>query len=82
MSIIITIIFGALVGWVASILTGSNSKMGALLNIIVGVLGSMIGNKLVTLLGMPAASGFSWYSFAVALGGAVLLLVIVKLIRG
>ncbi len=81
MDLIITIIFGAIVGWVASIITGTNSKMGALLNIIVGILGSMLGNWIMGLLGRAPGSGFNLYSFGVALGGAVILLALVKLIR-
>ena len=81
MDILAIIIFGAIVGWVASIIMGTNSKMGALLNVIIGVLGSMLGNWIMGLLGKAPVSGFNLHSFLVALGGAIVLLGIVKLVR-
>ena len=41
-SIIAWLLFGALVGWVASIIMKTNAQQGALLNIIVGIFGSFI----------------------------------------
>lgn len=79
MSIIILIIFGALVGWVASIIVGTSG--GLLLDIIVGIVGSVIGGWLMNIFGYSGASGFNLYSFLVALLGSVVLLVIVKAIR-
>ncbi len=43
------IIFGALAGWIASIFTGNNSRMGCLSNIIVGILGAFLGALLAVL---------------------------------
>jgi uncharacterized membrane protein YeaQ/YmgE (transglycosylase-associated protein family) len=79
MSIIILIIFGALVGWVASMIVGTSG--GLLLDIIVGIIGSVIGGWLMDLLGYSGVNGFNLYSFLVALLGSVVLLVIVKAIR-
>ncbi len=77
MGLLSWIIFGALAGWVASILTGRNSRMGCFSNIIIGVLGAIIGGFLYTLLtGNGITIGFTWLSFIVAVIGASLLLLI------
>ena len=77
MGIISWIIFGALAGWVASLITGRNARMGCLANIKVGVVGAFIGGLMVELLsGQDFGFGWNWTSFGVAVLGAVLLLVI------
>lgn len=81
MGIIIWIIFGALVGWVASIIMKTNAEQGALLNIIVGVIGASIGGWLMSVIGKSGVGGFNVYSFLVALLGACVLIAVVKAIR-
>ncbi|HWQ04002.1 MAG TPA: GlsB/YeaQ/YmgE family stress response membrane protein [Longilinea sp.] len=74
------ILFGALAGWAASVVTGRNSRMGCLANVIIGVLGAFIGGFLYTLLtGKGISIGFNWLSFLVAVIGATLLLMITGL---
>lgn len=79
MVIIIWIIFGGLVGWVASAIVGTDE--GIVLNIIVGIIGAILGGWLMSLIGKSGVSGFNWYSFLVALLGAVILVGIVKALR-
>jgi len=79
MNIIILIIFGAIVGWVASLIVGTNE--GLILDIIVGVIGSVVGGWLVAFFNYGPVTGFNMYSFLVALLGSVVLLVIVKEIQ-
>ena len=81
MNFIIWIIFGAVAGWVASILTGRNRKMGAIANIVVGILGAFIGAGIMNTLGIPVPEGFSLMGFLVAVGGSVLLIIVTGLIR-
>jgi uncharacterized membrane protein YeaQ/YmgE (transglycosylase-associated protein family) len=77
MGLLSWIIFGALAGWVASMVMGTNSRQGCLTNIVVGVLGAFIGGILVELLtGSGVRFGWNWRSFAVAVIGAVILLAI------
>ncbi len=77
MGILSWVIFGALAGWVASLLMGTNRRQGLLTNIIVGVVGAFLGGFLVNLLtGAAVHFGWSLRSFAVAVLGSVLLLVI------
>ena len=81
MSFIIWIIFGALVGWIASIIMKTNAQQGIILNIIVGIIGAIIGGWLTSFFGEIPVTGFNLYSFAVALLGAVILIGIVKMLR-
>ena len=81
MGIILWIIFGALVGWIASLIMGTDQKQGALLNIIVSIVGALIGGWLMSFFGEGGISGFNLYSFVVALIGAVVLITIVKALR-
>jgi uncharacterized membrane protein YeaQ/YmgE (transglycosylase-associated protein family) len=75
MGIFSWIIFGALAGWVASMLTGRSQRMGCLANIFIGIFGAMLGGFIVELFGGRGdITGFNWYSFGVAVLGAVVLL--------
>ena len=75
------LIFGALAGWIASIITGKNRKMGAVANIVVGILGAFIGAGIMSTLGLSVPVGFSVTGFLVAVGGAVVMIISMGLIR-
>jgi uncharacterized membrane protein YeaQ/YmgE (transglycosylase-associated protein family) len=76
------IIFGALAGWVASIIAGTNKRQGCILDIVVGVVGAFVGGLLVQLFsGQPLDFGFNLTSFLVAVIGAVVLLFGLRLLR-
>jgi uncharacterized membrane protein YeaQ/YmgE (transglycosylase-associated protein family) len=78
MGIIAWLIFGALAGWVASMIAGTNERMGCLLNIIVGIAGAFIGGFLYSLIFQrPFVAEFDITSFVVAVLGAVILLFVV-----
>lgn len=81
MEIIIWLIFGALVGWVASIIMKTDNQQGLILNIIVGIVGAFLGGWIMNMFGAQDVTGFNFYSFIVALIGAIVLLAIVKAIR-
>lgn len=81
MGIILWIVFGALVGWVASLIMKTDAEQGALLNIAVGVVGAVIGGFIMSTLGESGIQGFNLYSFVVALLGACVLIGVVKLVR-
>lgn len=78
MEIIAWIIFGALAGWIASMIMGTNAEQGAVGNIIVGIVGAIIGGFIMRALGAEV-SGFNFGSLLVAIGGAVLLLFVMRL---
>lgn len=83
MGFIITIIVGAIAGWLASIIMKRDASMGALANIIVGIVGAFLFNLLAPVLGFSQTAGeFSIGGVAFAVLGAVLLLFILDLIRG
>ena len=82
MGIVGWIILGGLAGWLASILTGRNAKMGLVANIVVGVVGAFIGGTIMNLIGGAGVTGFNLWSLFVALLGAVVLLVFINLISG
>jgi uncharacterized membrane protein YeaQ/YmgE (transglycosylase-associated protein family) len=67
-----TLIIGGIVGWLASIIMKTNAQMGVIANILVGVVGSLLGFWLAGLLGIAPAGGI--LRFIVALVGAVVLI--------
>lgn len=78
MGIIGWIVLGALAGWIASMITGNDSRMGAGANILVGIIGGIIGGIVMNLLGGYGVTGFNLWSLLVATVGAVVLLMIVN----
>jgi uncharacterized membrane protein YeaQ/YmgE (transglycosylase-associated protein family) len=82
MGILSWIIFGALAGWIASLITGRNERQGCLMNIIVGIIGASLGGWIMSLFGGSGVTGFNLPSFLVAVLGAVVLLAIVNFIFG
>lgn len=82
MGIILWIIFGALVGWVASLLMKTDAQQGPMLNIIVGIVGAVLGGWIMSFFGQTGVTGFNLTSFIVALVGAIVLIFIVKAVRG
>jgi len=81
MNILVWIIFGALAGWLASIIMKRNAQMGALANIIVGIVGAFIGGLIFNAFGVAGVTGFNLQSILVAVIGAVVLLWLVSLVR-
>lgn len=74
MNWIISLIIGGIVGWLASIIMKTNAQMGLIANVLVGVVGSMLGYWLAGLLGIAPSGGLA--GFVVAIVGAVLLIFI------
>lgn len=78
--IISWIVFGALAGWIASLLTGT--REGLLGSIVVGILGAFIGGFLLRLFGIGVTAGsFSLVGLLAAVIGAVILLWIMRSLR-
>ncbi len=82
MYILLWILFGAFVGWVASILTHNNARMGIIGNIVVGLIGSALGGVIASLAGVASFSSFSFWGFVFAIVGAVVLLAFLNWING
>lgn len=81
MGIILWIIFGALVGWIASLIMGTDARQGALANIGIGIVGALIGGFIMSFLGKSGVTGFNLYSFLVSLVGAIVLILIIRALR-
>jgi len=82
MNFLVWIIFGGLAGWIGSMIMGTDGQQGIILNIVVGIIGAGLGGYLMNLLGNGGVNGFNLYSFMVAVIGAVVLLAVLRLIRG
>jgi len=80
-NIILWIIMGGLAGWIASMIMGRNAQMGLLANIVVGILGAVIGGFLMDLLGAAGTTGFNLWSLFVSIIGAIVLLAVIGLLR-
>ncbi len=76
MSLLMTIVIGGIVGWLASILMKTNAQMGIIANVIVGVIGSFLGSHVAGALGLRVHGGAE--SWIVAVIGAVLLIAILR----
>lgn len=78
LDIVLWILFGALAGWIASMIMKTDAQMGALANIVVGSIGAFVGGFLFRTLTGVTVDGFNLTSLIVAIIGAVILLAIVK----
>lgn len=77
-----TLLIGGIAGWIAEKIT--KSDMGVLMNIVVGIIGAFVGGFLANALGIRLGeifSGWFWGNLLVAVVGAVILLIVVKMFR-
>jgi uncharacterized membrane protein YeaQ/YmgE (transglycosylase-associated protein family) len=84
MNLIIVLIVGGLIGWVASIVMRTNAQQGILLNVVVGIVGALLAGFLLAPLcgtGTITQGSFSLPALLVSLLGSVILLAIVNLFR-
>jgi uncharacterized membrane protein YeaQ/YmgE (transglycosylase-associated protein family) len=77
------IIMGGIIGWIASLIMRRDASMGLIANIVVGIVGSFIGNGLLGIAGGGTIGAWppDWSGVAAALLGAVILLAIFNLIQ-
>jgi len=78
MDLLLYLVFGGIVGWIASMIMGNDAQQGILGNIVVGILGAFLGGLIMNAFGQSGATGISLYGFLVALLGSVVLLWIYK----
>ena len=83
MGILVWLIVGGVVGWLASIIMRTDAQQGILLNVVVGIVGALLAGFIVSpMLGIGTINeGISMATFLVSLVGAVILLAIVNLFR-
>ena len=85
MNIIIWLVVGGLIGWLASVLMRTDARQGIILNVAVGIVGAVLGGWLLGGLvgaGSINQGDFSVPALLVSLFGAVVLLLLVKVVRG
>ena len=82
MSILAWIVVGGLAGWIASKIMHTDESQGIIANIVVGIVGALLGGFVLSLMGGDGVTGFNLYSLLVAVVGACILLWIVRLLRG
>jgi uncharacterized membrane protein YeaQ/YmgE (transglycosylase-associated protein family) len=80
MSWLAWIIIGGVAGWLASMVMKTNARQGLLMDIIVGIIGAVIGGFLLNAVGMSGVTGFNIWSLLVAFIGAVVLLGVLRLL--
>jgi len=76
MNWLISIVIGGVIGWIASIIMKTNAQMGWLANIVVGIVGSLLGFWIAGVLGIVPAGGI--LRFVISVGGAVLLIFLLQ----
>ena len=76
MELLLWILMGGIAGCLASIIMGTDAEQGALMNIVLGIVGALVGGFIVSLVGLSGATGFNIYSLLVAIFGAVILIAI------
>ncbi|SOB79142.1 Uncharacterized membrane protein YeaQ/YmgE, transglycosylase-associated protein family [Sphingomonas guangdongensis] len=84
MGLIVLLVVGGLIGWVASLIMRTDGQQGIILNVVVGIIGALLAGFLLTPLigGAPITSGeISIQSVLISLLGAVVLLAIINLFR-
>lgn len=82
MGLIITLIVGGVIGWLASIVMRTDAQQGIILNVVVGIVGAFLGNFLGSFFGMGASlDTFSPVGLLWAFIGAVVLLGLINLVR-
>jgi uncharacterized membrane protein YeaQ/YmgE (transglycosylase-associated protein family) len=84
MNLIIWLVVGGVIGWLASLIMHTDHKQGLFLNVVVGIVGALLGGWLISpLVGLPTINqgAFSIGALLVSLVGAVILLLLVNLVR-
>ena len=83
MGILVWLIVGGVVGWLASIIMRTDGQQGILLNVVVGIVGALLAGFIISpMIGVGTINeGLSLATFLVSLVGAVILLAIVNLFR-
>lgn len=82
MGIILWIIFGAIAGWIASLVMKTDSNQGTITDVILGIVGAIIGGFLMGLVGQGGVDGFNLRSMIVAVIGAIVVIYVGRMLKG
>lgn len=81
LNIILWVVFGAIAGWVASLILGTNEQQSLTTDVVLGIIGAFIGGLVFQLLGFAPVTGFNIYSMVVAVLGAMIVIFTAKQFR-
>jgi uncharacterized membrane protein YeaQ/YmgE (transglycosylase-associated protein family) len=81
MGIILFLIIGGVAGWLASVIMGTNNRQGTIGDIVLGVVGAIVGGITMSFFGEAGYTGFNLYSMMVAVLGAVLIIWLGRMIN-
>ena len=74
MNIILWVIFGGFAGWFASMIMKTDASQGTMVDIVLGIVGAVVGGFIMNFFGQPGVTGFNIYSLVVAVIGSVILI--------
>jgi uncharacterized membrane protein YeaQ/YmgE (transglycosylase-associated protein family) len=84
MNLIVWLFVGGIIGWLASMVMRTDARQGVVLNVVVGIIGALLGGWLLSPLlgaGTINQNDFSLLGLLVSFGGAIILLLVVNLLR-
>ena len=81
MGILTWLVLGLAAGWLASVVMGTSSKQGMMMDIILGLIGAFVGGFLMNIFGQTGVNGFNIYSLGVATLGAIALIYMGRVLR-
>jgi uncharacterized membrane protein YeaQ/YmgE (transglycosylase-associated protein family) len=81
MNIILWIVFGAFAGWIASLIMKTDQHQGTVYDIVLGIVGSIVGGFLMGLIGQSGVTGFNVESLIVAVIGSIMVIFIGRKLR-
>ena len=79
MGILLWIVFGAIAGWIASMIMASEG--GLVMDVVMGVIGAIVGGYIMEFLGQSGVSGFNLYSIVVAVIGACVVIYLGRMLK-
>jgi len=82
MNLLAWIVIGGIAGWIATLITKTGREYGFLSEIIIGIIGAVIGGFLFNLVGGPGIFGLNFTSMVIAIIGAVILIWVAQAVRG
>jgi len=71
---------GAVAGWIASMIMKTNASQGPILDIVMGIVGALVGGFIMNFFGQPGVTGFNIYSLVVAVIGACVVIFLGRLL--
>lgn len=81
MGILSWIVMGLIVGVVAKLLMPGRDPGGFIITILLGIAGALLGGFIASVAGLGSVTGFNFSTFLIALGGAIVLLVLYRLVK-